>query len=491
MKALEKDRRRRYQTANDFAGDVNRYLVDRPVEAGPPSAWYRFTKYARRNRAALTIAALFGVALIGGTAVSVWQARRARSAAAEATSRAVETKQVVDYLVNDVFGAVVPGKGHSRSVTVGELLDQAEATVGERFRGQPLVEASVRIALARTYRGQIDGGRALPHAVRGAELRARYLGSDHPDTLEALAEQAWAYHPWLPPEAKLDEYLTNVRRMFETHRRVLGPTHPKTLNLQVLLAAFLDRAERFDEARIEAVAAESLAGRALGSDHPVTLFATCVLAWTAFHHGDGDGSEALMRQSFEGLERVLGPLDPGTVEALDSFGLLEINLGRFDKALPLALEGQRRYKALNGIDAGGWNTRVCFLLGQQRQFGALRDFCEGELRELLATPLELDPYLRTRRCALLSSLTSRLSTLAGPVEYDRELVARGYEQMVAVGEQAYTESKTRFGTDHAKTFTSMHSLADAFASARRWPEAIALGRAHDRETKGETWRGPH
>jgi serine/threonine protein kinase/tetratricopeptide (TPR) repeat protein len=61
MKALEKDRRRRYETANDFAADVMRYLTDQPVDACPPSSWYRFTKYARRNRAILTTAGLVGV----------------------------------------------------------------------------------------------------------------------------------------------------------------------------------------------------------------------------------------------------------------------------------------------------------------------------------------------------------------------------------------------------------------------------------------------
>ena len=54
MKALEKDRTRRYETANDFAADVMRYLTDQPVEACPPSVWYRFGKFARRNRVALT-----------------------------------------------------------------------------------------------------------------------------------------------------------------------------------------------------------------------------------------------------------------------------------------------------------------------------------------------------------------------------------------------------------------------------------------------------
>jgi hypothetical protein len=73
MKALEKERRRRYETAGDFAADVMRYLTDQPVEACPPSAWYRLGKFARRNRTALTTTALVGLALVAGTGVSAWQ----------------------------------------------------------------------------------------------------------------------------------------------------------------------------------------------------------------------------------------------------------------------------------------------------------------------------------------------------------------------------------------------------------------------------------
>jgi serine/threonine protein kinase/predicted Zn-dependent protease len=64
MKALEKDRNRRYDTANGLARDVQRYLADEPVQAGPPSAWYRFRKFARRHKAALLTAALLAGALL-------------------------------------------------------------------------------------------------------------------------------------------------------------------------------------------------------------------------------------------------------------------------------------------------------------------------------------------------------------------------------------------------------------------------------------------
>jgi eukaryotic-like serine/threonine-protein kinase len=64
MKALEKDRNRRYETANGFAMDVQRYLADEAVQACPPSAWYRFRKFARRNKVTLATATIVAVALL-------------------------------------------------------------------------------------------------------------------------------------------------------------------------------------------------------------------------------------------------------------------------------------------------------------------------------------------------------------------------------------------------------------------------------------------
>jgi serine/threonine protein kinase/WD40 repeat protein len=87
MKALEKDRRRRYETASSFAADVRRFLAEEPIEARPPSAWYTFRKMAQRNKAVLTTAAVVAAALLLGTALSVWQAIRATDAQALATDR--------------------------------------------------------------------------------------------------------------------------------------------------------------------------------------------------------------------------------------------------------------------------------------------------------------------------------------------------------------------------------------------------------------------
>src|SRR5207302_11456804 len=94
MKALEKDRTRRYETANDLARDLERYLADEPVVAGPPSARYRLYKFARRNKGPVLAAFLISLALVAGAVVSMWQAVRATQAAeAERLAKLAEVER--------------------------------------------------------------------------------------------------------------------------------------------------------------------------------------------------------------------------------------------------------------------------------------------------------------------------------------------------------------------------------------------------------------
>ena len=93
MKALEKDRTRRYESASALAADIQRYLSDEPVLACPPTAMYRFQKFARKHKASLTTAAAIAVCLILGTTVSAWQAVRATAAEAQANAAAAGEAQ--------------------------------------------------------------------------------------------------------------------------------------------------------------------------------------------------------------------------------------------------------------------------------------------------------------------------------------------------------------------------------------------------------------
>src|SRR5207249_1394640 len=93
MKCLEKDRTRRYDTANGLATDIQRHLANEPVVARPPSAAYRFQKAWQRNKLVFTAGAIVAVALVVGSGVSTWQAIRATQASTSARKANVAEKE--------------------------------------------------------------------------------------------------------------------------------------------------------------------------------------------------------------------------------------------------------------------------------------------------------------------------------------------------------------------------------------------------------------
>ena len=163
MKALEKDRGRRYETASGLARDVERYLAGDPVEAGPPSGWYRLRKFAWRNRAVLTATSLVALTLIAGTTVSIWQAILARRARADAIaqrnradSNARQARRAVDSMYTRVAEEWLfdqPGLQPLQR----EFLQEALAFY-QAFAGQQGEDPEARIEQARALRrvGEIN-----------------------------------------------------------------------------------------------------------------------------------------------------------------------------------------------------------------------------------------------------------------------------------------------------------------------------------------------
>jgi hypothetical protein len=202
MKALEKDRNRRYETANGFAQDVQRYLADEPVQACPPSMAYRLRKFARRNRTGLA-AALVGLSLVLGTAVSIWQAVSAtRARNAESAARVAERE------ARDALDAAREEQENRRARTNRELSDA-------------LVEAVRLQAKVRTARG---GDGVAANQLRAALGRAGTLAaSELADP--ALVARARA----LEAEVRQDEKDRRMLARLEEIRLTQGTLQGETL----------------------------------------------------------------------------------------------------------------------------------------------------------------------------------------------------------------------------------------------------------------------
>jgi tetratricopeptide (TPR) repeat protein len=132
MKALEKDRTRRYETVTALASDVERYLADEPVEAGPPSHWYRARKFVRRNRTGVTVATVAVLLLAVGGGVA------ARVAADRATRRAELGGKIVAAL-NEARTAYGAGRRAAASAAIQRAEGLAsggdvDAALGARVR---------------------------------------------------------------------------------------------------------------------------------------------------------------------------------------------------------------------------------------------------------------------------------------------------------------------------------------------------------------------
>jgi serine/threonine protein kinase/tetratricopeptide (TPR) repeat protein len=161
MKCLEKNRNRRYETASALAADVQRYLHDEPVQACPPSAWYRFRKIARRNTGALTTAAVVAAALVVGTAISTWQAIRATQAREE-TARQRDLARANFYKAHQAVDT------YFTEVSEDQLLDQPGL--------QPLRYKLLKSAL-QYYQGFVEERSADPSLQRELAEAYRRVGS--------------------------------------------------------------------------------------------------------------------------------------------------------------------------------------------------------------------------------------------------------------------------------------------------------------------------
>ncbi|MEJ2703724.1 MAG: serine/threonine-protein kinase [Sedimentisphaerales bacterium] len=233
LKAIRKQRAQRYQSASEFAQDIQNYLDGNPLIAGPESVTYRLHKLVRRNRALVFGSAAVLLALLIGTVVSLVFAFGQSRARFEAERQARIAEAVVDFLNKDLLTSVDPAQAKGHEVTVREVLDAASGKIKDQFTDEPLVEASLRMTLADTYASLGEFERAEPLYLKALRIKKRVLGGEHPDTLISMNNLALLHYY----QGRYGEAEALCLKTVKTMKRVLGEDHPNTLTLMNTLTS--------------------------------------------------------------------------------------------------------------------------------------------------------------------------------------------------------------------------------------------------------------
>jgi len=338
MKALEKERGRRYETANGLGRDLERYLAGEPVEAAPPSARYRLAKFVRRHRAVLAAAAAMAALLVAGIVATTWMAVRAGRAEQEA-------RAVNEFLRKDVLAQASTfnqaGTRPDPNLTVRTALDRAAAQIEGKFARQPLVEAAIRQTIGSAYTdlGVYDNaGRQFERAL---SLRRRYLGEKKVDTLDSMGSLAAVYER----SGKLKEAESLYSQTIDAGRGVLGPEHPSTLKLMNGLAVTYAEEGHFDTAIEIFQRLVPVQQRVLGETDFQTLRSMGNMASLYSNLHQGAKAEQLLTRVLELERQALGADNPETLGTMDNLGIVYMDGGDYAKAEPMlvaAADGHRR-----------------------------------------------------------------------------------------------------------------------------------------------------
>ena len=334
LRALERDRARRYGSVSDLAADLQRHLQNVPVLASPPGKLYRAGKFVRRHRVGVAISGVFVALLMAFATTTAVQAGRIARERDRANREAGVANAVNDFLKNDLLaqaGASAQARPDTKpdpDLKVRTALDRAAAGIEGRFETQPLVEASIRTTIGKTYEDLGLYREAEPHLMRALELTRRELGEQDVRYLSSVSDLAGLHLK----EAKYEQADRLLTGSLEVARRVLGDEHPQTLTLMTGLGQIYMMQGRLSEA--EALYVRALEGRrrVLGEDHTETLETMGALASLYWRQGKYAQAEPIRAQVVQLQRRLLGEEHPATLTSLNNLALLSTYQGRHAEA---------------------------------------------------------------------------------------------------------------------------------------------------------------
>jgi non-specific serine/threonine protein kinase/serine/threonine-protein kinase len=369
MRALEKDRTRRYASPAELAADIRRHLNDEPVLAGPPSTVYRVRKFVRRHRLGVTAASMVLLALVIGATAVTFGMLRARTAEAGAKQDAATAEQVSGFLVG-LFQVSDPSRARGNTITAREILDEGARRIRGELIDQPEVQARMMATIGAVYRGLGLYDSAQELLEEALVIREAHLAPDDPAILWNLFDLAWlamelndytraveitersmplARQILDPDSAELARVLAGVgmvrwdqQRYEESEellRRAVAIWDQKSAVSDPFLGTALDGLGRaltqkgqLDQALEYLERAQTFRRETLGPDHPDMAASMMFLAKLHERRGEQAQAQALYQLALEMVERTRGPNHPTMVEALRLNAGFFYHRGELDKA---------------------------------------------------------------------------------------------------------------------------------------------------------------
>ena len=333
LKALEKDRARRYPSPGELASDIGRYLRDEPVEARPASAFYRAGKYARRHWLAVSFAAVVALLLVGIAIAQYFELQRIR--------RERDRADRVTAFITNMFKVSNPSESRGNDIRAREILDKASAEIDTGLKQDPDMQAEMLQVLGNVYLGIGLYPKADALLQRALEIQSKQLGAKSPETLKSakgLAE-AWNAESRYPEAEKL------ARATLTARQQELGANHRDTLSAATLLANVLNNEGRYADAEKLSRQVVDAATKMFGMNDALTRNAISELAIDLAYQGKFAEAEKTFRDLWETDQRVLGPDHPETLRNAANLGSTLLQEGKnaeAEKQFRITLQLNRR-----------------------------------------------------------------------------------------------------------------------------------------------------
>jgi serine/threonine-protein kinase len=494
LKALHKTPGERYATVNAFADDLRRLLAGRPVIARPDSAWYRTSRFVRRNRLAVAAAGGVVLALIAAAVIASVGLIQARAAERRARADAEITRQVSQFMV-DLFNVSDPGEARGNTITAREILDKASTRVTTSLTTAPRVRAELLATIADVYaklglysqalalgqsalellRKESAGSAELAASLdqvgeimsllrRGKEgeplhrqalaLRRGFEPVDHAavaKTLQHLAISHYIEGDFSAAMPLLLESREELRQVAEPSLEQLGELLKYTANLHQ------EKGELEKAISVYREAFAALRG-ALGNDHPSVAGALGDLAIALKDARQYEEAEKAYLDSLTIQRKVLGARHPDVGNALNNLSVMYLDLGKFEQALATAQEGAEILRATLGDAHDMTNITRLNAARAQVQLGH-PEVAEREFRAILA-------IRRQTTSSGSISFGATIDALADALNRQRK-----YQEALGYAREAREAMEKAVGRDHWRWAAVNRTLGVSLTGLKRYAEA--------------------